>query len=168
MQNGAGAKAPAPFCYTAAMKIRSDISYGIIPVRWVNDGWEVLLIHQYSKIGKNSYWVFPKGHPEGKETPIETAKRELQEETGLSLERIIEEPHFQISYTFTFKNELIQKQVIFFIGEVVNGELALHPEEVVEARWLTLFEAGGWVDYDDTKTMFAAAKRYLEDHPKTG
>jgi len=43
-----------------------------------NNAWEVFLIHQFSRIGNNSYWIFPKGHPEGVETPEQTALRELK------------------------------------------------------------------------------------------
>jgi 8-oxo-dGTP pyrophosphatase MutT (NUDIX family) len=150
------------------MRTRSDISYGIIPVRWTGANWETLLIHQYSKIGKNSYWVFPKGHPEGDETPLETAARELHEETGLSLERIVEEPQFIVSYAFTFEAERIEKQVVFFIGHVAEGEMILDSEEVVEARWFSLPAAAEQLDYDDTKAMFTEVREYLKTHANTG
>ena len=42
---------------------RSDYSFGIIPIRYVDKRVEFLLIkHQLG------HWGFPKGHPEGSET----------------------------------------------------------------------------------------------------
>jgi len=40
---------------------------------------EVLLIRD-----RNGYWVFPKGHVEPRESPEETARREVAEETGVA------------------------------------------------------------------------------------
>jgi len=43
-----------------------------------NAAGEVLLIRD-----RNGYWVFPKGHVEPGESPEETARREVAEETGV-------------------------------------------------------------------------------------
>lgn len=40
----------------------------------------ILLVQSY-----NNRWGFPKGHREDNETPIQTAQREVEEETGLRL-----------------------------------------------------------------------------------
>ena len=78
------------------MEKTTDVSYGVIPIRQVGDTWEVFLIHQFSNIGNNSYWVFPKGHPEAGETPEQTAKRELIEETGMTVGTLLNEPTFSL------------------------------------------------------------------------
>jgi 8-oxo-dGTP pyrophosphatase MutT (NUDIX family) len=54
------------------------ISSGIVVVRREPDGWKYLLLRAY----KN--WDFPKGEVEPGEDPLETAKREVTEETGIS------------------------------------------------------------------------------------
>ncbi|WP_293173184.1 NUDIX hydrolase [Oceanithermus sp.] len=48
-----------------------------------NGAGEVLLIRD-----RNGYWVFPKGHVEPGEAPLETALREVAEETGVQAEAL--------------------------------------------------------------------------------
>ena len=71
--------------YTQVMNSKTDESFGVIPVYKNEEGkFEILVIHQYSHIGDNSYWVFPKGHSEKGEIETETALRELKEETDIT------------------------------------------------------------------------------------
>lgn len=122
----------------------------------------MFLIHQFSRIGNNSYWVFPKGHPEGSETPAETAKRELFEETGMTPSKLLTEPTFSLQYSFTFDGVRIEKKVTFFVGIVDDIAFTLRAAEVKEAGWYSLREAGARLDYQDTKNMFLAVKQFLD------
>lgn len=139
------------------MKTETDISYGVIPLRWTGSAWEVLLIHQYSHIGDNSYWVLPKGHAESNETPLQTATRELFEETGLRASELLAEPSFTLQYTFTFERTLIKKKVEFFIGIVTDPNCTFDGREVKEGGWYSLEAAAERLDYQATKQMFAQA-----------
>ena len=144
------------------MQTKTDISYGVIPIRRVNNSWEVFLIHQFSKIGNNSYWIFPKGHPEGDETPQQSAVRELMEETGMTADTLLESPTFNLEYTFVFDGVQIQKTVVFFVGVVTNTEYKLDEVEVKEAGWYSLQAAAERLDYQDTKQMYLAVQKFLE------
>jgi bis(5'-nucleosidyl)-tetraphosphatase len=53
------------------------LSAGIVIVRKETSGWKYLFLRAY----KN--WDFPKGIVEPPEDPLETAKREVNEETGI-------------------------------------------------------------------------------------
>jgi 8-oxo-dGTP pyrophosphatase MutT (NUDIX family) len=53
------------------------LSAGVVVVRRENDSWRYLFLRAY----KN--WDFPKGVVEEGEDPFETAKREVEEETGI-------------------------------------------------------------------------------------
>lgn len=57
---------------------RPRLSSGIVIVRHIKDGWRCLLLRAYRN------WDFPKGLVEAKETPLEAARREVAEETGIS------------------------------------------------------------------------------------
>ncbi|MCA9359067.1 NUDIX domain-containing protein [Candidatus Kaiserbacteria bacterium] len=145
------------------MQTKTDQSYGVLPIRWMEGEWQIFLIHQFSKIGNNSYWIFPKGHPEPNETPAETAKRELLEETGMSVSKLLNEPVFTLQYNFVFDGVRIDKRVDFFLGIITDFEFKLQVEEVKEAGWYSLEEAGERLDYQDTKTMFVEVKAFLRD-----
>ncbi|MCF8084853.1 MAG: NUDIX domain-containing protein [Deltaproteobacteria bacterium] len=53
------------------------LSAGIVLVRWDEDEWKFLFLRAYTN------WDFPKGVVEPNENPLEAAKREVQEETGI-------------------------------------------------------------------------------------
>jgi len=144
------------------MESKTDESCGIIPITKVDGEWRVFLIHQFSRIGNNSYWVFPKGHKEGNETQAETAKRELFEETGMTSSKLLTDPTFSLQYSFTFDGVRIDKKVTFFVGIVDATAFTLQAAEVKEAGWYTLREAGARLDYQDTKNMFLPVKQFLE------
>ena len=54
------------------------ISAGVVPFRKTRQGWRLLVLRAY----KN--WDFPKGRIEAGEEPFDAAKRETEEETGLT------------------------------------------------------------------------------------
>lgn len=146
------------------MQTKKDASFGVIPIRKAGDTWEVFLIHQFSKIGNNSYWIFPKGHPEGEETQKESALRELKEETGMTPEELLEEPTFNLEYSFQFDGVKIQKTVKFFIGIMGMQDHLLDEIEVKEAGWYSLEAAAERLDYQDTKQMYQQARTFLETY----
>lgn len=84
-------------------------------------------------------WDLPKGHVEEGETEIETAVREMHEETGFSPEQVRIAPDFrwQISYEARYawlNNELVHKTVVFFLGWVAE-DAELNLTEHSGAQW---------------------------------
>ena len=70
-------------------QIKKDESFGIIPIFCQGDSYSFLLIQHQA-----GHWGFPKGHAISGELPVETACRELQEETGISDYTLLEEVSF--------------------------------------------------------------------------
>ncbi len=56
---------------------QKTLSAGVIVVRHEVDSWRYLLLRVYN------YWDFPKGIVEPGEDPLQTGRREVEEETGL-------------------------------------------------------------------------------------
>ena len=126
---------------------RKEFSYGIIPLRREGGRWEVLII-----LHGKGHWSFPKGHKNRGEEPIETATRELNEETGLEIVRFLPGSPLQEHYFFTHEGEKVDKRVEYYLAEV-QGEVALQAAEVTDFRWLSLEEAEAQATFQEAKRL---------------
>ncbi|MDB6081191.1 MAG: nudt2 [Chlamydiia bacterium] len=133
-----------------------EISFGIAPLRLQSSIWEIFLV----KHAKGGYWAMPKGHSNPGESPLETAKRELFEETGLYVHSLIlEEPLFE-NYQFTRSVELIEKTVGYFIVKV-SGTVSLQIEEISDGKWVTLEEAHDLITFQESKNILTKIKKTI-------
>jgi len=129
--------------------LKKDFSFGIVPVCKRGNEYHVFIIKH---IG--GHWSFPKGHPEEGETPIETAKRELKEETGLEVSNILPETKLEENYMFQLEGEKIQKKVVYFIGVVKEpDEVVIDLSELIEGKWANLNEAPMHLTYEEAKRI---------------
>lgn len=95
----------------------------------IHDG-KLLLEYQ-----TNDHWSFPKGHVEPGETEVETALREVKEETGLDI--IIDDSiRYSFSYIITDRN--IDKEVVIFPATLSNPSQAptKQASEISELHWI--------------------------------
>jgi 8-oxo-dGTP pyrophosphatase MutT (NUDIX family) len=121
--------------------IRGDEVAVIVPVKRGQDGQRVLGL--------------PKGHPDPGETPEQTARREVREETGLDAEPI--EELGEIRYWYRGKRGRVHKRVVFYLFEYRSGDIADHDSEIEEARWMPLAEAPCALTYAGERDMVARA-----------
>jgi 8-oxo-dGTP pyrophosphatase MutT (NUDIX family) len=129
------------------MKIEEE-SFGIIPLKQENGVWHILLIlHQGGR-----HWAFPKGHGNPGETPIESASRELKEETGLDVQKVLQDIPLVEKYQFHRKREIVIKTVHYFPA-LVHGTLHLQAEEIRDAKWVPLNEAVRHLTFKEAKEM---------------
>lgn len=106
----------------------------------------------------NNTWGFPKGHIENNESELQTAIRELKEETGLEA-RIFLGFKEVISYPLG-KNAV--KKVIFFMGEGNTEEVKCDGAEIVEYRWLPYEIAMSQLSFEDLKRVLKKANACLK------
>lgn len=131
-----------------------EASFGVIPLRCKGGHWEVLII-QHGNVG---HWGFPKGRPEGGETPHESAKRELTEETGLRVIRFLSDEFFEDKYQMSRKGKTFSKTSTYYPAEV-EGEVVLQIEELGASKWVPLSEATKHLTYAGARSMI---KRVIE------
>ena len=112
---------------------------------------------------KQLEWCVPKGHPEGEETLIEAAEREVFEETGIRAEVI--EALGSIDYEFYTPDKLISKTVHHFLMRQSGGELTVDGDpnhEAVEAKWFDIEELNSVLAHDNEKRMARGVVEWYE------
>jgi 8-oxo-dGDP phosphatase len=93
-----------------------------------------IILVQESKPPACGLWNTPAGHIEKGETPLEGAKREVKEETGLDIE-ITDLLGVYIGKSLFYPNRITAK--ITFRGSVVGGGIQFKKDEILDAKWFT-------------------------------
>ena len=110
----------------------------------VVDDEKVLLVKHNA-----GHWDFPKGHVEEGETEIETAIREVKEETNIDI-KIEKENKYISEYS---PKENVMKTVIYFIGEKVGGKDKPQIEEVSDVEWIDVNKAVERITHQRSKEI---------------
>lgn len=105
--------------------------------------------------------ALPKGHLEDGEQSVQTAIREVWEETGLRTRSLA--PLGEISYWFYSRRQRarIAKRVEFFLLEYLSGSPAHHNHEVDGVRLVPLRVASATVSYTGERDVILRAEEYL-------
>lgn len=123
----------------------------------------LILLHT----GLENNWSFPKGHVEDGETPVETALRELKEETGITDVSLIgSAPLFHEEYKIIRNLGEKLKVNDYFIGFVKDKNAKIQPEEIRESAWLTFKEAMNRITYKERRSVLENAKAFLEEYER--
>ena len=102
---------------------------------------------------------FPKGHIEIGESEIETATRELKEETNIEV-RMVDGFRRQIEYPLPGRADAI-KQSVYFLGECITDNIICQEGEVAEAEFLPFSEALSALTFDETKRILRDAEEFI-------
>ena len=99
---------------------------------------------------QGGHWSFPKGHVEENETEIQTAIREVKEETGVSIQ-ILDGFRQQVNYSPRFG---VRKDVVYFLGFTEDKTTQRQESEISELSWVSLNNAQHYLTYEkDRKSV---------------
>ena len=111
------------------------------------------------------HWDFPKGNIENGESELDTIKREILEETGITDINFIDDFRQQISYRYKKKFKLVNKLVIYYIVETKSNKVVLSFEHV-NFVWLNYNDALNRLSFDNSKKILKNANEFLSSKIK--
>ena len=95
------------------------------------------------------HWDFPKGHMEENETEIQTAIREVKEETNLDV--LLQENKRYVSKYYP--KEDIYKQVVFFLATCKTEGLKRQEAEIQNIEWLSFEDALNRITHENSRKI---------------
>ncbi|NIP66627.1 NUDIX domain-containing protein [Candidatus Bathyarchaeota archaeon] len=107
------------------------------------------------------HWGFVKGEVEAGESAEETARRELEEETGITDSHFIGDFREKINYFYRRGGETVYKEVTYFLAQVKSSAVELSYEHVGYA-WLTYQRALQRLTFQNAKDVLRKAHRFLK------
>jgi len=136
----------------------------------VDEKNRVLLVRQYRLPAGRNLWELPAGRLDPGEKPLQTAIREIREETGITAVPVTKLADIKYVYVRSWGDkERVFKIVSFYllrydsgrIDDIVN-EMRV---EVARAKWVRLEDAPKLLAYRGEKQMARKALEYIEAHP---
>ena len=131
-------------------------SCGAVVCRRINGEIRLLLI----KNSRSAHWGFPKGHMERGETPEQTARREVLEETGIHIDII---PDFTAKSDYTIQGK-VEKSVTIFLAKTEDTETIIQREEIDDYIWLGFDKALETLKFENDKAILKSARRFMDKH----
>lgn len=134
------------------------------------EGKKILFLLLGYGIKEKFWWDFPRGQMEKNERKLETAKREIFEETGLKDLKFVK--GFREGYKYYFRNhksekkELIFKENVIYLAETKTRKIKLSFEHH-NFVWLPYREALRKLTYKNSKEILRKAYQYLKNLKRT-
>ncbi len=157
-----------------------EFSAGGVVLRRMKGAWWVAAIHprrtnddKVTRSAKRRGRIFalPKGTIDPGEKAVETAAREIREETGVHADAVGKLGDIKYVYVRSWGDrKRVFKVVSFFLFLYRGGRLGDIPanmrHEVESAEWVLLSEAARRLSYTGEKDMARAAEKYVAAHPE--
>lgn len=128
-------------------------SCGAIVYRKFHGNIEILLVKHVN----SGHWSFPKGHVELGETEVETAQREILEETGIE---VIIDSSFRETVTYSPKQGT-QKIVVYFLAKAKGYDFIPQPDEIADIKWVEIGRAQSVLSYDNDRSIVSKARTII-------
>lgn len=135
--------------------MRCEKSCGAVVFTTMDGEIKYLLISNLQGI-----YGFPKGHVQDNETEVETALREVYEETNLRI-KLIEGFRTTDEHVIPRKKDTI-KQIDYFLGVFENQEVIYQKEELSGAYLVSYAEAMELFQFESSRRILTEANAYLQ------
>ena len=133
----------------------TEKSCGAIVYTFENNNINYVIIRS-----KEGIYGFPKGHVEGTESEMDTALREILEETGLIV-RLINGFRTEDTHSFISNGETKIKHIVYFLGEYSN-QMPIAQESELSGIYLMDYEiALSMFQYESSKRLLTEAHNFL-------
>lgn len=130
-------------------------SAGFIVMRETRQGPSFLLLQAY-----HGFWGFPKGGVERGERFIDTAVRELKEETGIDRFFVISRFRTQYSYMHKERKEKARETVVLYLAKTNFSKVSISREHNA-FRWLSHADMMKTISFRNAQRPFERAHRFL-------
>ena len=110
------------------------------------------------------HWDFPKGKIEAGERAEDAARRELEEETGITEIELLDFKEV-MRYVFQREKRKVYKEVVFFLGKTGQREVTLSHEHKA-FKWLPFEEAQEQLTFDTAKALLEKAEQVVRQEKK--
>lgn len=135
------------------MKI--EVTSGAVVYRIVDQKIEYLLLQS---MNEGNFWGFPKGHVEAGEDLLQTAHREIKEETQLDLTI---NDQFHVTTEYDLPNGNHKKMTLYTAKLEQATDLTLQAIEIKNAGWFDYESARNRLTYDNLKQLLDDVNTYL-------
>ncbi|MDR0800201.1 MAG: NUDIX domain-containing protein [Endomicrobium sp.] len=135
-----------------------EFSCGAVIYKMQNDNPVFLLVN--SK--RNGRWGFPKGHIENGESEIETARREIFEETGIKKIEFIKNFRKEDIYMIggvasRVKDKTVEKHSIYFLALALENALDFDKDEISQLKWVNINQSQDLLSFANQKEIINSA-----------
>ena len=136
------------------MSLQYEKSCGAVVFTHSNGGIKYVIIQSLER-----YYGFPKGHMEEGETEVETALREIYEETGLQV-HILDGFRCEDEHPIPSKPG-VMKTIVYFAAEYEDQQLRHQPEELLSVKLMTLEEAMDAFQWESSRRILREVADFL-------
>jgi 8-oxo-dGTP pyrophosphatase MutT (NUDIX family) len=136
-----------------------EISCGAVVYKMLQDDSPVFLLVNSKR---NSKWGFAKGHIESGENEIETATREVFEETGIKKLKFVENFRQEDVYLINgaidkTKGHLVEKHSVYFLALALEDALNFDDNEISKLEWVDIKKAQEILPFNNQKKIIKLA-----------
>lgn len=111
------------------------------------------------------HWGFPKGHIEKGEKLIDTAVRELREETGIKKIKFVKKK-ILLRDNYSFKNgkSKVIKNVDYYVAESLVDNVKIDGREILNYKWLSVEKSYDRLTFTKSKKILKSANKIINEY----